>query len=105
MSNPFPFAEAFRPLTRDPAAIAEMARDFTLMTLDSMLAMQDEARKATERNLSKIKKEGERWNELVSRSLDEATVASFDLVKAGLTGGKEQVSRFAKAAPAAAPQA
>jgi hypothetical protein len=96
-----PFFDAFRPLVRESAAMVEVMREATLTGLDSALAMQDEARKTTERNLAKWKKETERWNELMSQGLDEMTVASFDLVKAGLTRGKEQVARIGKAAPSA----
>lgn len=91
-----------RPYAVEPEKLVEMMRENTVTTLDSMLAVQDEARKNTVKTLERLHGELNRWSGLGHQAAEEATAMAFDVLRAGLEKGRDGVARTGKAPEAAA---
>lgn len=80
----------------NPQRAAEAMRDATTQAIDGLIEMQDEMRKAMERNIAALRQENEKIVANANKAFDEAISASFDGSRKVLAWYKEQTQRLGK---------
>jgi aspartate aminotransferase-like enzyme len=80
----------------NPERTADAMRDATLDTIDGLVKLQGEMRKAMEKNVTQLRKESDKVVAAANKAFDEAFKASFEASDKAMSFYKQQIERMVR---------